>query len=167
MVQNGGVTEIEFSKETELANTRFNSFIASCKIDFNRDITKLYRKILRWETDIDVDILQSLKFMFRMPTAKELSVTADKLNNFEALFNLAVQTFLTEDEAKPNGEENPNSNIVREFRKQMIGRYLPEIDIEDLEDLANVARIEANKETLGETMPEENLANSDSIPEEG
>ena len=167
MVQNGGVTEIEFSKETELANTRFNSFIASCKIDFNRDITKLYRKILRWETDIDVDILQSLKFMFRMPTAKELSVTADKLNNFEALFNLAVQTFLTEDEAKPNGEENPNSNIVREFRKQMIGRYLPEIDIEDLEDLANVARIEANKETLGETMPEENLANADSIPEEG
>ena len=167
MVQNGGVTEIEFSKETELANTRFKSFIASCKIDFNRDITKLYRKILRWETDIDVDILQSLKFMFRMPTAKELSVTADKLNHFEALFNLAVQTFLTEDEAKPNGEENPNSNIVREFRKQMIGRYLPEIDIEDLEDLANVARIEANKETLGETMPEENLANSDSIPEEG
>lgn len=167
MVQNGGVTEIEFSKETELANTRFKSFIASCKIDFNRDITKLYRKILRWETDIDVNILQSLKFMFRMPTAKELSVTADKLNNFEALFNLAVQTFLTEDEAKPNGEENPNSNIIREFRKQMIGRYLPEIDIEDLEDLANVARIEANKETLGETMPEENLANADSIPEEG
>ncbi len=167
MVQNGGVTEIEFSKETELANTRFNSFIASCKIDFNRDITKLYRKILRWETDIEPDILHDLKFVFRMTTRKELNVTAEKLNNFEALFNLAVQTFLTEDEAKPNGEENPNSNIVREFRKQMIGRYLPEIDIEDLEDLANVARIEANKETLGETMPEENLANSNSIPEEG
>ena len=166
MVQNGGVTEIEFSKETELANTRFNSFIASCKIDFNRDITKLYRKILRWETDIDPDILHSLKFMFRMTTAKELSVTAEKLNNFEALFNMAVQTFLTEDESKPNGEENMTSNVVREFRKQMIGRYLPEIDIEDLEDLANLARIEANKETLGETPPEENLANADSIPEE-
>ena len=166
MVQNGGVTEIEFSKETELANTRFKSFVSSCKIDFNRDITQLYRKILRWETDIEPDILEDLKFMFRMPTEKELSVTAEKLSNFEALFTLAIQTFLTEKELKPNGEENLNSDLVREYRKQLIGRYLPEIDVEDLEDLARLARIAANKKTLKETSPEENLANSEGIPEE-
>ena len=161
MVQNGGVTEIEFSKETELANTRFDSFVSSCKIDFNRDITHLYRRILPWETDIEPEIIHNLKFTFRMTTRKELNVTAEKLNNFEALFNLAVQTFLTEEEVKPNGEENLNSNIVREYRKQMIGRYIPELDVEDLEELANQARIAANKSTMQQTPPQENIANTE------
>ena len=165
MVQNGGVTEIEFSKEMELANTRFMSFIASCKIDMNRDITNLYRKILRWETDIQPEILQDLKFAFRMPTAKELSISADKLNNFNALMELAVQTCLTKAEQQQSEDQNNASNLVREFKKKLIGRYLPEIDIDDWEQLANEARIEANKETMNETAPEENIADG-SLPEE-
>ena len=42
---------------------------------------------------------------------------------------------------------------------------MPEIDIDDWERLANEARKEANKETLGETSPGENLV-TDTIPEE-
>jgi hypothetical protein len=65
MVQTGGQSEIEFAKETELANTRFNTLISSCKLDFNPDITKLYRIIMRWETDIDPGILQHMKILFK------------------------------------------------------------------------------------------------------
>lgn len=168
MVQNGGVTEIEFSKETELANTRFNSFISSCKIDFNRDITKLYRVVLRWESDIDQETLHDLKFMFRMPTAKHLSVTSEKLSNFEALAGLAVSLFLTEKEQKDSeGNENPATNIVRAYKRQLLAKFITELDVDVLEELANNARNDANKETLDQANHSENLMDNENIPEEG
>lgn len=160
MVQNGGVTEIEFSKETELANTRFKSFVSSCKIDFNRDITAMYRVIMKWETDISEDILHDLKFAFRMPTEKELTVTAEKLSNFDAVFNLVFQAFLTSEEQK-NGtnDQDLSSPLARELKKQLIAKYMPELDVDELEEIANTARTIANKESLKKTKSEENIAN--------
>jgi hypothetical protein len=168
MVQNGGVTEIEFSKETELANTRFTSFISSCKIDFNRDITRLYRVILRWETDIDPEILQDLKFMFRMPSAKTLSITADMISNFEAFYELMSKVLMTKEEQNGGGDqEDPQSPIMREFKKGLIAKYLPSIDVEECEKIANEARKAANVTKLKETIPEKNLIDDADVPEEG
>lgn len=168
MVKNGGVTEIEFSKEAELSNTRFMSFISSCKIDFNRDITNLYRKILRWETDIDPNILQTLKFTFRMPSAKTLSVTSDMISNFESFFELASTTFLTKKEQQDeDGHDDPQSDIMRNYKKKLIGKYLPTIDIEELEKLANEARQETNKSKLEQTIAEKNLVDDSDLPEKG
>ena len=159
LVQNGGVTEIEFSKETELANTRFKSFVSSCKLDFNRDITTMYRVIMRWETDIAEDILRSLKFAFKMPTEKELTVTVEKLNNFNAVFELAFQTFLTSEEQK-NGtnDVDQTSPLARELKKQLIAKYMPDLDVDELEELTNMARTISNKERMKKTAPEENIA---------
>lgn len=168
MVKNGGVTEIEFSKEVELSNTRFVSFISSCKIDFNRDITNLYRKILRWETDIDPEILSTLRFTFRMPSAKTLEVTSDMIGNFESFFELAAATFLTKKEQEDKeGSDDPKSNIMREYKKKLLAKYIPQIDIEELEKLANEAREKANKLKLAETIAEKNLIDDSDLPEEG
>ena len=153
LVSNGGVTEIEFAKETELSNTRFNSFIVSCKLDINRAVTVLYRKILRWETDIDPTILKNLKFKFQMPSMKHLNITNEKLNSLQAVMDLAVNVFLTKEERG----ENDDSDTVREFKKQIIGEYVPELDTERLGELANIARDKANVLTLARTDQSENL----------
>lgn len=167
MVKNGGVTEIEFAKEAELSNTRFFSFISSQKIDFNRDITNLYRKILRWETDIDPEIIQDLKFVFHMPSAKTLSVTSEMISNFESLFELVVKTFLTKEEQQDkDGNDDMLSPVVRTMRKKMITKYIPQIDVEDLEMLANEARQEANQIAM-KNKKDKNLINDADLPEEG
>jgi hypothetical protein len=155
LTSNGGVTEIEFAKETELANTRFNSFVIGCKLDLNRPITLLYRKIMRWETDIDPMLLKNLKFKFRMPSKKTLEITNDKLNNLQNIMELAVQVFLTAKEAKQT--DDGDTDVVREYKKQIIGEYAPELDIERLEELANVARDKANQFLLSKTGSTENL----------
>ena len=168
MVKNGGVTEIEFAKEAELSNTRFMSFISSTKIDMNRDITMLYRKILRWETDIDPNIIQDLKFVFHMPSAKTLSVTAEMISNFDAFFQLASTTFLTKQEQQnADGNDDPVSDIMRNYKKLLIGKYLPQIDVEELEKLANDARKETNQIKLDKTIPEKNLIDDADLPAEG
>lgn len=168
MVKNGGVTEIEFAKEAELSNTRFMSFISSTKIDMNRDITMLYRKILRWETDIDPNIIQDLKFVFHMPSAKTLSVTAEMISNFDAFFQLASTTFLTKKEQQnADGNDDPVSDIMRNYKKLLIGKYLPQIDVEELEKLANDARKETNQIKLDKTIPEKNLIDDADLSEKG
>ena len=165
MVQNGGVTEIEFAKETELSNTRFASFISSTKIDMNPAITKLYRTIARWSTDIDPDIISSMKFAFKMPNAKTLNVTSEKLSNFENLKELVVKNFLTKKEQQDaEGNDDEISNIRRNVIKQLLMKYMPEVDVDELEALVNTARIEANKETLDQVSTSENIA--DEVPDE-
>jgi hypothetical protein len=63
MIQ-GAMSEMEFAKEVELANTKVNSFVSSTKIELNFSLTKFYRRICRWSTDIDPTIIQFLKFKF-------------------------------------------------------------------------------------------------------
>lgn len=149
----GAMSEIEFAKEVELGNTLLNSFIASTKIDLNKDISNYYRTILRYETDIDINILKGLNFTFRMATAKTLNVTVEMLQNFNAVADLAVANFLTMDEQKPDGENGggdgaPHNELVRKYRQKLIGKYLPQIDVEELKLLADDARREFNESKL-------------------
>ena len=165
MVQ-GAMSELDFAKEVELANTRFNSMVSSYKIDLNRDITKLYRRILRWETDIDQELLAELKFMFKSASAKTLSVTAEMISNFESLAEMASKLFLTSAEQKPkDGEET--SEIVREFKKILLGEVMPQIDIEKYNEFANQARNKHNKKRLESTNKAENLLGDQAQQDEG
>jgi hypothetical protein len=166
MVQTGGESQIEFAKETELANTRFNTMISSYKIDLNRDITRLYRKILRWETDIDPAILKNLKYILRMPAAKTLGVTVEMVNNFNSLLEVLVDTFLKADEVKDK-DGNP-TEIVRQFKKLVLHEYIPQIDIDHFDDLVDQARDATNTLNLAETNKAENIIDSglEEAPEE-
>lgn len=157
MVQTGGESQIEFAKETELANTRFNTMISGYKIDMNRDITKFYRRILKWETDIDPQLLKSLKFVFRMPAAKTLGVTVEMINNFTSLADVAMPIFLKPDEI---GESDKPSEVAREFKKQLLHEYIPQIDLDHFEELADMARAAGVVAKLQETGKGENIIDS-------
>lgn len=164
MVQTGGQSEIEFAKETELANTRFNTLISSIKIDLNPDITRMYRIILRWETDIDPDIIKELKFVFRNPMSKELNVTVEMVNNFNSLSELAINVFVPSSERKdPNGED---TEIVREFKKVLLHRYIPSIDIEEFNNMYLEAKHNSNKSRLALTAKGENILGDEQQQEE-
>lgn len=141
------MTEMEFAKEVELANTRMNSACSSYKIDLNPSITTLYRRVLRWETDIDPNIIATLRFSFRMNAAKELTVTSDMVTTFAAVRDLAVQTMLTTEEQKPDSESAPEglqNTLVREYNKLLLKEYFPSLDVDRLEELADIARRKAN-----------------------
>lgn len=145
------MTEMEFAKEVELANTRMNSACSSYKIDLNPSITTLYRRVLRWETDIDPNIIATLRFSFRMNAAKELTVTSDMVTTFAAVRDLAVQTMLTTEEQKPDSESAPEglqNTLIREYNKLLLKEYFPSLDVDRLEELADIARRKANGKML-------------------
>lgn len=157
MVQ-GAMSEIDFAKEVETANTRFATMVASMKIDFNPDLTRLYRKIMKYETELDENILKSLKVSLRMPSAKTLSVTTEMLSNFDALAERLVKIFLTKDEQKEQDSDAENKGgVVREFLKRLLNETIPQLDVDRIEELVQEARRTANPNVLKKTNPEENM----------
>lgn len=145
------MTEMEFAKEVELSNTRMNSAASGYKIDMNPSITTLYRRILRWETDIDPDILATLKFSFKMNVAKELAITAEMITNFTAVRDLVVQTFLTTEEQKPDSDSAPEgfqNVLVREVTKCMLKDHFPSMDVDKMQSLVDRARQAAQGKML-------------------
>lgn len=167
MVQ-GAMSELEFAKEVETSQERFHSYCASLKIDLNPDITRFYKIIMRWETDIDPKIINSLKFSFRQATAKKLSVTNEMLQNFNGVWELVSQTFLTKEEQKEMEDEKESLGAVgRKLKKALITEYLGSaIDVERIEELAKEARKEAAKEKLDETNAAENMVEDQEKMEE-
>ena len=164
MVQTGGESQIEFAKETELANTRFNTMVSSYKIDMNRDITRLYRRILRWETDIEPGLLKNLKYVFRQPAAKTLGVTVEMINNFTALKDTVLPIFLNPNEL---GESDKPSETAREFTKLLLHEHIPQIDLDHYEELADQARAVGIVAKLQETGKGENISDSGLEDESG
>lgn len=156
MVQ-GAMSELDFAKEVELANTRFMSMVSSYKIDFNTDITKMYRKILRWETDIQPELLKTLRFTLQMPVKKTLSVTSDMIGNFESLTDLIFKIFLTKAEQKEKDGDKENGGVVREYYKLLVEKFLPGLDVDTLQEMADRARKLATQNRLKETNSEENI----------
>ena len=161
LLTNGGVSEIEFAKETELANTKFNSFISGQKLELNPYITDFYKRVVRWETDIDPVIIETLEFSFRMPTAKYLNITSEKIQNMQSLIDFLIPIWLAPEERKEgkDGEED-QSMTARMFKKKIIGEYMPEIDVELFNRLADEARDEANKMLLDKRAIQDNMLNS-------
>ena len=166
MVQ-GAMSELDFAKEVELANTRFMSMVSSYKIDFNNDITKMYRKILRWETDIDPQLLKTLRFSLQMPTAKTLSVTSDMIGNFNSLKDLIFEIFLTKAEQKEKEGDTENNGVVREYAKLLLEKFIPGLDVDTLQEMADQARKKANDNKLKMANSEENILGTQAAENEG
>ena len=158
MVQ-GAMSELDFAKEVETANERMHTYCASLKIDLNPDITRLYKIIMRWETDIDPKIISSLKFSFRQATAKKLAVTTEMLNNFNSVTELVHKTFLTKEEQKEaEGDTEDKGAVGRELDKLLITEYLGSaIDVDRIEELVKQARKTAARTKLDETNSAENM----------
>jgi len=166
LLTNGAVSEIEFAKETELANTKFNSWVSGVKLELNSDVTKFYRKIMRWETDIEPELLNDMTFNFHISTSKTLNVTSDKINNFDAMWQLAMKTFLTKEERQDGDDEEGDTAVARAFKKKLLQQYLPELDVDEFEKLAKEARDEANQIKLNEIDKNKNLLDN-SVPDAG
>ena len=163
MIQ-GAMSEMEFAKEVELANTKVNSFVSSTKIELNISLTKFYRRICRWSTDIDPTIIQFLKFKFNASQQKALAVNNELIGNFNGMKEMIAPILMTKEELAVDGDAL--TYTAREFYKLLIAEYLPGVDPERLEELLKQARQKATKLELEAQNNGENVAD-DSLPEEG
>lgn len=140
------IDEVDFAKTVEMANSRFNSNIASYKLDFNEGITEYYKYLLKWETDLDNNIIDSFRFSFNAAKQQELNITADMIQNFNSLVEVSMSIFFSKDEIEDE-KGNPTPKQMR-FRKEMAKKYLPDIDIDELEEIVDKVNVDATDDEL-------------------
>lgn len=140
------IDEADFAKTLELANARFLSTVSSYKIDFNKGLTKLYRLILKYSTDIEEDVIQSFLFKFNAVKQQNLNITADMIANFNSLVELIMSIFYKKSDMEDE-QGNPTAKQMY-LRRELAKEYLPQLDFDTLEELIKRVDVQATDDKL-------------------
>ena len=153
------IDEVDFAKTLEMANARYISTVSAYKIDANRGITLLYRKILKYETDLDDSIIQSFRFQFNSIKQQELNIDIDMINNFNTLVELAGSLYYRKNEL-----EDENGNVTFKgmaLRKALAKKYLPQLDFDELEEAIKSVNMQDGEEILKDRVSKIDISNEE------
>lgn len=153
------IDEVDFAKTLEMANTRYLSTIAAYKIDFNEMLTVFYQRILKYDTDMENDVIQSFRFAFNEAKQQDLNITADMINNFNNVAEAVESIYYTKSELEDdNGNATPKR---RNLRKELAKKYLPQLDIDDLDDIIKKVEIDSTDAILQQRVNDTNINDDD------
>lgn len=153
------IDEVDFAKTLEMANARYISTVSAYKIDANRGITLLYRKILRYETDLDDAIIQSFHFKFNTIKQQELNIDVDMINNFNTLVELAGSLYYKKNELE---DENGNTTFKGlALRRELAKKYLPQLDFDEMDEVVKTVNMQDGEETLKDRVSKIDISNEE------
>ena len=145
------MNEADFAKSLELANTRFQGRVVSYQFDFNKGITDMYRRILRWSTDTPEEVIEGFEFSFAPPKASSGQIKSDLLQNFDAYSQFMIGLMIGQQNA-----DNPDfEKQVRQMKLLLARDYLPMINFDRILDMFKTAKIEGLEDELLPTGPED------------
>lgn len=156
------IDEADFAKTLEMANTRFLSTVSSYKIDFNKCLTKLYRTILKYSTDIDDDVIQSFLFKFNAIKQQDLVITTEMIANFNSLVEMVMSIYYKKSDMEDD-KGNPTSKQIH-LRKELAKVYLPQLDFDNLDEIVKIVDINATDDKLQDDVSKISI-NKDDLEE--
>ena len=144
------IDEVDFAKTLEMANARYLSTVSAYKIDFNRGMTKLYQRIMKYCTDIDDSIIQTFRFKFNPANQQELNINVDMINNFNTMYELTSSLFYDKSDLEnENGDPTAKQMILK---RELAKKYLPQLDFDELEEIITKVSIESNRKQLADKV---------------
>ena len=158
------INEADFAKSVELGNTRFQSRVVSYQLDFAPSITELYKRIMRWTTNIPDDVINSFEFSFQAPKYAGAQTTSDAINNFDTMYQFALSMFLKPSEID-NGE-GP-TELARIIKKKLASEKLPFLNVDRISDIVAAAKRDSiEKELENDLKPATDDTQSSTIGDE-
>lgn len=153
------IDEVDFAKTLEMANTRFLSTISSYKIDFNRGFTLLYQRLLKYETDLDDDIIQSFRFQFNPVKQQDLNITTDMIQNFNNVAEMVESIYYTKNQLE---DKDGNSTALRRrLRKALAAKYVAQLELDELDELIKNVELDATDDILQQRVVDTNIDDED------
>ena len=138
------INEADFAKTLELANNRFQGRVVSYQLDYNQQITNLYRQIARFSTTLPEELIDTLEFNFIQPKTSNMNITNDIINNFNSTLDMLVNLLFGQD-----GIDKPeNIPKIKKFKQLYAKETLEMIDFDKIYALFNKANIEGTEEIL-------------------
>lgn len=134
------MNEADFAKVIEQNNSKFNARVINYQLDLNLSITELYKKLLRWSTNLDDSVIENFKFSFEPPRTSAITMKSDVINQFQAYADFLVQLMYDD----PNVDIAHSEQIVkrqREFRKLLAQDQLTMINMDEINEIFKKAEL--------------------------
>ena len=138
------INEADFAKTLELANNRFQGRVVSYQLDLNRDITILYKTILKYSTSIPENVIDSFTFNFIQPKYSNANITNDMINNHNTLMEFLVQLMYGQN-AVDDEEKRPK---IERFKRLVTEERMPMLNLAKIEELYKKANVEGTADIL-------------------
>ena len=139
------LNEADFAKIIEQQNSKYNGRVVNYQLDFNRDITEMYKKILRWSTNIEEGDISNFTFTLQPPKTAVTNTKTEAINGFTALSDFIVSLFYED----PNNTADPNlQDEIRIFKKLFAKDQLPMLNMDKIEEIIKNAKVEQTSEKL-------------------
>lgn len=139
------LNEADFAKVIEQNNTKFNGRVVNYQLDFNSSITEMYKKIMRWSTDLPENIIDNFQFTLQAPKTTATSAKSDAINNFTSLSDFVVSIAYDD----PNETTNPDlKDEIRNFKLLFAEEQLPMLNMDSIKELMSKAKIKTKEEKL-------------------
>lgn len=136
--------EADFAKTLELANNRFQGRVISFQLDYNEQITNLYRTICRYATNIPEEVINTLHFNFVQPKSANSNITNDLLNNFNTLAQFLTELYYGQNAQDDAGKEAQ----IMVFKKELAKDRLAMLNFDHIEEIFKNANIQGKGDSM-------------------
>lgn len=157
--------EADFAKTQELNNTKYAGRVVNYQLDFNSAITEMYKKIMRWSTNIPDNIIDNFSFILQPPKITTINTKSETVGQFSQLADFMVSISYPDPNNDPNGPSEDLQREIREFRKLLAYDQMPMLDEKKVQDLMEKAKINAEQEKL-KPSPNNGMTNDDGLEDE-
>ena len=137
------LNEADFAKSIEVANTKFNGRVVNYQLDFNVGIGELYRKILKYSTNIPEDVIDSIDVSLIQPKGGQNNIKSEAVGNITTIIDFITKLYFGE-----SSSEEGDEIVIRKFSIRLAKLYLPMLNFEEIETELQKAKIDAEEEKL-------------------
>lgn len=137
------LNEADYAKTVEQNHSKFNARVVNYQLDFNPSITDMYKRIMRWSTNIGEEKISNFNFTLTQPRSATANAKAELISQFNTMTEF-LTGLLYPDPGQAENPDNLNAEI-REFKKLYAREQLPMINFDDIEEMINKAAL-INKE---------------------
>lgn len=136
------LNEADFAKVVEQNNTKFLGRVVNYQLDFNSSITEMYKKLMRWSTNLSDNVIDNFSFSFQPPKATGNTTKADLISQHQTQADFVVGLMYNEDDPN-NGDEIKKE--IKIFRQMYAEENLPILDFDSIREVKDRAKIEYMK----------------------
>ena len=139
------LNEADFAKVIEQNNTKFNGRVVNYQLDFNSGITNMYKKILKWSTNIPQQLVDNFEFVLQPPKTVASTAKGEAINSFNQIADFLV-SLLFED---PGQSEDPlTPKKIRKFKELYAAEQLPMLNMDKIKEILKKVEIDVREDTI-------------------
>jgi hypothetical protein len=138
--------QMDYSRQAEIAQTEFASYIFGAKLELSQWLTDLYKGLIHHEFDIPMEKLTTFRVSLPTQTSQELAITSDMINNFNTSADFTQSLMFDDSEIKdPDGKPNA---ISRRYRRLLAEEQLPQFNFKRLQKIKDDAMFKAKGDEI-------------------